>query len=184
MVRSASRLRALWLVAFAVISSASRHVSRNSNHMHCSRIVPLFAVLALMTTAGAGNPTSAQGVDDPEMACDPDEETCSLEDSGPVVATRDGQVIEGLRIHAVDEPGILVNNSPWGVGVMFENSRHGLVARVDTVAQANGAFSAYPGHDITFRRTRARGNICGNQGRGRPRSKGAHLGRFTWFDRA
>ena len=68
--------------------------------------------------------------------------------------------------------GLLVgNNSPWGVGVMFEHSRHGLIERVDTVAQANGSFSAYPGHDITFRRTRARDNICGNQGRGRPRSR-------------
>jgi Bacterial Ig domain/Right handed beta helix region len=63
------------------------------------------------------------------------------------------------------------NNSPSGVGVMFEGSRNGLVEDVDTVAQGNGSFSAYPGHDITFRRTRARDNICESQaGRGEPMS--------------
>ena len=45
------------------------------------------------------------------------------------------------------------------------------VEDVDTVGQGNGSFSAYPGHHITFRRTRARDNICGSQaGRGRPMS--------------
>ena len=62
------------------------------------------------------------------------------------------------------------NNGPSSVGVMFENSRNGLVEDVDTIAQGNGSFSAYPGHDITFRRTRARDNICGDQGRGPPLS--------------
>jgi hypothetical protein len=64
------------------------------------------------------------------------------------------------------------NNGPWSVGVMFENSRNGLVEDVDTVSQGNGSFSAYPGHGVTFRRTRARDNICRDQGRGEPLSKG------------
>jgi Right handed beta helix region len=60
------------------------------------------------------------------------------------------------------------NNGPWSVGIMFENSNNGLVEDVDTIAQGNGSFGAYPGNNITFRRTRARENICGDQGRGTP----------------
>ena len=62
------------------------------------------------------------------------------------------------------------NNSPSGVGVMFEGSASGLVEDVDTMRQGNGSFSAYPSYDITFRRSRARDNICENQGRGAPLS--------------
>lgn len=53
---------------------------------------------------------------------------------------------------------------------MFEHSQDGLIEDVDTVAQGNGSFGAYPGVDITFRRTRARDNICTDQGRGPPSS--------------
>ena len=62
------------------------------------------------------------------------------------------------------------NNSETGVGIMFELSDNGLVEDVDTVGQANGSFFAYPGNDVTFRRTRARDNICVSQGRGAPSS--------------
>ena len=62
------------------------------------------------------------------------------------------------------------NNSESGVGIMFESSVNGLVEDVDTVGQANGSFFAYPGNDVTFRRTRARDNICVSQGRGAPSS--------------
>jgi PKD repeat protein len=64
------------------------------------------------------------------------------------------------------------NNSPSGVGLMFEHSNNGLVVDVDTVRQGNGTFSAYPGTNITFRRTRARDNICTDMGRGLPLSGG------------
>jgi PKD repeat protein len=62
------------------------------------------------------------------------------------------------------------NNSPSGVGVMFEDAINGLVEDVDTIGQGNGSFSAYPSHDITFRRSRAKDNICEDQGRGAPLS--------------
>jgi len=68
------------------------------------------------------------------------------------------------------------NDSPSGVGLMFEQidgaRRGGLVEDVDAVRMGNGAFSAYPGRDITFRRTRMRENIGADQGRGLPLSGG------------
>jgi len=68
------------------------------------------------------------------------------------------------------------NNSPSGVGIMFEESGSGhtggLAEDVDALRQGNGCFSAYPGYDVTFRRTRARDNICTDQGRGTPSSGG------------
>lgn len=65
--------------------------------------------------------------------------------------------------------GLLVgNNSPSGVGVMFEqhntNVSGGLCEDVDTVDMGNGSFSGYPARNITFRRTRARDNHCVGQG--------------------
>ena len=63
------------------------------------------------------------------------------------------------------------NNSTAGVGVMFELSggeEVGLCEDVDAIHQGNGAFSAYPGIDVTFRTTRMRDNICSDQGRGLP----------------
>ena len=68
------------------------------------------------------------------------------------------------------------NNSPSGVGIMFEQdagtSRGGLCEDVDAVRMGNGCFSAYPGRGVTFVRTRCRDNICGDQGRGVPLSSG------------
>jgi len=68
------------------------------------------------------------------------------------------------------------NNSPSGVGVMFElsggGSSGGLVEDVDAVRQGNGCFSGYPAFDVVFRRTRSRDNICSDQGRGAPLSGG------------
>lgn len=69
------------------------------------------------------------------------------------------------------------NNSSSGVGVMFEQddgaSTGGLAEDVDTVRMGNGAFSAFPGRNVTFRRTRTRDNICTSQdGRGAPLSNG------------
>ena len=64
------------------------------------------------------------------------------------------------------------NNAPSGVGVMFEKSSNGLVEDVDTVRMGNGSFAGYPGYNVTFRRVRARENICTDQGRGLPMSGG------------
>jgi len=68
------------------------------------------------------------------------------------------------------------NNAPSGVGVMFEmsdgKSAGGLCEDVDTLRMGNGCFSGYPGRGVTFRRTRARDNICSDQGRGAPLSGG------------
>jgi len=68
------------------------------------------------------------------------------------------------------------NNSPSGVGVMFEQSNGtgtgGLCEDVDAVHMGNGCFSGYPGFNVTFRRTRSRDNICADQGRGAPLSGG------------
>jgi hypothetical protein len=63
------------------------------------------------------------------------------------------------------------NNSPSGVGVIFEHddniARTGLVEDVDTIHMGNGSFSAAHAFDVTFRRVRARDNICGDlRGRG------------------
>lgn len=48
------------------------------------------------------------------------------------------------------------NNSPSGVCVMFQDSHGGLCEDVDAVRFSNGAFSAYPGRNVTFLRCRAR----------------------------
>lgn len=57
------------------------------------------------------------------------------------------------------------HNSQFGYGIYFiQNPRQasgGLVEDVDGIRQTNGAFSCFDfGADITFRRTRARENIC------------------------
>lgn len=76
--------------------------------------------------------------------------------------------------NAIVRRGVLIgNNSPSGVGVMFEAyamvGTGGLVEDVDAVDMGNGSFSAYPSHDVTFRRTRSRDGHCGSQaGRGAP----------------
>lgn len=71
------------------------------------------------------------------------------------------------------------NNSTTGVGVMFElsdGSAGGLAEDVDAIRQGNGAFSAYPGRDVTFRRTRVKDQFCTSQGRGAPASGGLSYG--------
>jgi hypothetical protein len=67
------------------------------------------------------------------------------------------------------------NNSPSGVGVMFEqddpSKSGGLCEDVDAVRMGDGCFSAYGGKDIRFVRTRCRENHCeGWSGRDKPMS--------------
>ena len=100
---------------------------------------------------------------------------CILEDfsaiNDPEVAWTADNVSVYYSDNCVVRRGFLDgNNGPWSVGVMFENSRNGLAEDIDTVAQGNGSFSAFPGGNVTFRRTRARDNICEDQGRGAPGS--------------
>jgi nitrous oxidase accessory protein NosD len=64
------------------------------------------------------------------------------------------------------------NDSTNGVGVNIEFSDDCLVEDVDTIHQSNGSFGAHYASNITFRRTRAKDNICADQGRGRPASGG------------
>ena len=102
---------------------------------------------------------------------------CVLEDfsaiNDPLISWVEDNVSIFRSNNCVVRRGLLDgNNSRSGVGVMFESSTDGLVEDVDTLRQGNGSFSAYPGHDITFRRTRARDNLCGDQGRGAPSSNG------------
>jgi hypothetical protein len=61
------------------------------------------------------------------------------------------------------------NNSPSGMGVMFEHSNEGLCEDVDVSRFSNGAFAAYPGRDIIFRRCRARDSYRPTP-RGEPKS--------------
>jgi len=71
------------------------------------------------------------------------------------------------------------NNSTNGVGIMYEQddgrTSNGLIEDVDAIRQGNGNFYAYPGFNVTFRRTRARETICTDQGRGLPAS-----GSLSW----
>lgn len=76
----------------------------------------------------------------------------------PNVTVRDG-VIDG-------------NNSPSGVGVMFEGtSDGGKVINVDTIHMGNGAFSSYS-NNVTFEDARTFDGILANQGRGLTMSNG------------
>jgi purple acid phosphatase-like protein/concanavalin A-like lectin/glucanase superfamily protein/parallel beta helix pectate lyase-like protein/HYR domain-containing protein len=100
---------------------------------------------------------------------------CTLEDFSAINENPNSWPEDNVSIFKSDNcvirRGVLDgNNSASGVGVMFEGSTNGLVEDVDTVRQGNGSFSAYPGNNITFRRSRARDNICVDQGRGRPMS--------------
>ncbi|QIJ76722.1 hemolysin [Methylobacterium sp. NI91] len=62
------------------------------------------------------------------------------------------------------------NNSPSGVGVMFEgDSQGGHVQNVDVIHMGNGGFSSYS-DDVTFTGTRSFDNIADDQGRGDPLS--------------
>ncbi len=63
------------------------------------------------------------------------------------------------------------NNSPSGVGVIFDEAASGSVVSVDAVHMGNGCFSTYAGlGGSTFTDTRCRDNICTDQGRGLPSS--------------
>ncbi len=66
------------------------------------------------------------------------------------------------------------NNSTNGVGIMFEQSggvgSGGLCQDVDAIHQSDGCFSAYPGTNVVFNRTRSRDNFNTDQGRGLPAS--------------
>ncbi len=65
------------------------------------------------------------------------------------------------------------NNSPSGVGVMFEaGSVDGRVEDVDAIGMGNGAFASWGPDRVQFIRTRWRDNICSDQGRGTPLSNG------------
>lgn len=68
------------------------------------------------------------------------------------------------------------NNSPSGVGVMYEqidsSVSGGLVEDVDAVGQGNGCFSGLPARNVTFNRANCVANICTDQGRGKPMSNG------------
>ena len=62
------------------------------------------------------------------------------------------------------------NNSPSGVGVMFEgDSQGGHVENVDVIHMGNGGFSSYS-DDVSFADTRSFDNIVADQGRGHPLS--------------
>ena len=99
------------------------------------------------------------------------EDFSAINDPNPAVSWPEDNVSVYRSDNCVIQRGLLDgNNSETGVGVMFEHSDNGLVEDVDTVRQGNGSFFAYPGNDITFRRTRARDNVCVNQGRGAPSS--------------
>jgi hypothetical protein len=69
------------------------------------------------------------------------------------------------------------NNSPTGVGVMFEGDAAGITGGlcedVDVIHNGDGAVSAYPAQNAIFRRIRVRDNHCvGLDGRGKPASGG------------
>jgi hypothetical protein len=72
------------------------------------------------------------------------------------------------------------NNSPSGLGVIIEHdddlSITALVEDVDTIRMGNGSFSAAHARDVTFRRVRARENICGDLG-----GRGASLSNSLTF---
>lgn len=69
------------------------------------------------------------------------------------------------------------NNSPTGVGVMFENddaqALGGAIDSVDAIHMGNGCFSAWPARDLAMTKTRCGWNHCeGSGGRPRPASGG------------
>ena len=102
-------------------------------------------------------------------------EDFSSECAGEIAWTEDNISVFQTS-NAVIRRGLLDgNNSPSGIGVMFEHvagqHSNGLVEDVDAIHMGNGAFSAYPGHNVTFRRVRSKDNICeSQQGRGAPSS--------------
>ena len=99
------------------------------------------------------------------------EDFSAINDSSPGASWPEDIISVYRSDNCVIQRGLLDgNNSETGVGVMFEHSNNGLAEDIDTVGQGNGSFFAFPGNNVTFRRTRARDNICGDQGRGAPSS--------------
>jgi Bacterial Ig domain/Right handed beta helix region len=90
------------------------------------------------------------------------------ESATPVVAWTEDNVSVYQSDGCIVRRGLLDgNNSPSGVGVMFEDAVGGLGEDVDTIRMGNGSFFAYPSDNVTYRRTRARENFCGSiDGRG------------------
>ena len=85
----------------------------------------------------------------------------------PLDTARPGDLIEiEASSDCIVRRGMLDgNNAEFGYGVHFTqiSGQHhgGLVEDVDAIRMTNGSFSCFPfGRDITFRRTRARENIC------------------------
>jgi hypothetical protein len=82
-------------------------------------------------------------------------------------------------VSVVDSPNVTVSNgvidgdnSPSGVGVMFEgDSQGGQVSNVDAIHMGDGAFSSYS-DDVTLNNVHAFDNIDDDQGRGTPMSDG------------
>jgi hypothetical protein len=91
-----------------------------------------------------------------------------------------GQMWTEDNISVFQSPGATIsnghidgNNSPTGVGIMFEQgSDNGSATDVDTIRMGNGSFSAFSADNITFLRCGHRENICTDQGRGAPTSGG------------
>ncbi|MDV2982897.1 UNVERIFIED_CONTAM: hemolysin [Methylobacteriaceae bacterium AG10] len=81
------------------------------------------------------------------------------------------------NVSIIDSPNVTIangvidgNNSPSGVGVMFEgDSQGGHVQNVDVIHMGNGGFSSYS-DDVSFVDTRSFDNIADDQGRGDPLS--------------
>lgn len=75
----------------------------------------------------------------------PIDESCTLEESGPIAATYDGQVIEGLRITSFSGPAILVDGfkdviirdveifHEYGMGISFLNADRLRIENVNVV---------------------------------------------------
>ena len=81
------------------------------------------------------------------------------------------------------------NNSPTGVGIIFENddahSTGGSIHNVDAIHMGNGCFSGYPARELSMSRVRCGWNHCnGTGGRGPPASGGQMwaAGQPTKFD--
>ena len=99
------------------------------------------------------------------------EDFSAIHDPNPAISWPEDNVSMYQSNNCVVQRGLIDgNNSVHGVAVMFEQSNNGLLEDVDTIRQANGNFSTWPADNVTFRRSRVRENICGDQGRGLPSS--------------
>ena len=106
-------------------------------------------------------------------------DTCTLQDfscENPPATSWPEDIVSVFQSSNVTVQRGLVdgNNSTNGVGIMFEQSggvgTGGLCQDVDAIHQSDGCFSAYPGTNVVFNRTRSRDNFNTDQGRGLPAS--------------